>query len=252
VGARGRSARLPVGDPGRGGGAVSGEDDLSALRLRAESCRACPLSRGRNRVVFGEGDPHARLAFVGEAPGEQEDLQGRPFVGAAGQLLDRILAAAGIARSEVYITNTVMCRPPGNRVPTEEERAACRPFFDAKMRLIAPRIVVLLGATAAQSVLGPGVRITRDRGRAVEREGVTYVPTFHPAALLRDPSKKRPVWEDIQRVRDMYRALPPAGGALPRPAAHPTVPADGAAPAEPARSARTGEAAALQLRLPVP
>ncbi|MCL6596142.1 MAG: uracil-DNA glycosylase [Firmicutes bacterium] len=231
---------------------MSGESELAALRQQAEACRACPLSRGRHRVVFGEGDPHARLAFVGEAPGEQEDMQGRPFVGAAGQLLDRILAAAGIARSEVYITNTVMCRPPGNRVPTEEERAACRPFFDAKMRLIAPRIVVLLGATAAQSVLGPGVRITRDRGRPVERQGVTYVPTFHPAALLRDPSKKRPVWEDIQRVRDLYRSLPPEGHVPEHPPATPSASTDGRTPAEPAGGGRPGEAAALQLRLPVP
>jgi uracil-DNA glycosylase family 4 len=188
----------------------AGGDALSVLRRQAAGCTACPLAQGRHSVVFGEGDPHARLMLVGEAPGQQEDEQGRPFVGAAGQLLDRILAAADIARGEVFITNTVMCRPPGNRVPTEEERATCRPYFDRKMALIRPRLVVLLGATAAQQVLGPDVRITRDRGRPVERDGVTYVPTFHPAALLRDPAKKRPVWEDMQRVRDMYRSLPDA------------------------------------------
>lgn len=183
--------------------------DLHALREAAQACTACPLAKTRHSVVFGEGDAHARLMFVGEAPGQQEDLAGRPFVGAAGQLLDRILEAAGIRREEVYITNTVMCRPPGNRVPTPEERAACRPFFAAKMAYVRPDLVVLLGATAAQSVLGPEIRITRDRGRIVERDGIRYLATFHPAALLRDPSKKRPVWLDIQRVRDLYRALPP-------------------------------------------
>lgn len=193
---------------------------LAALRTRAQSCTACPLAERRSHVVFGEGDPGARLMFVGEAPGQQEDAQGRPFVGAAGQLLDRILEAAGIARDEVFITNTVMCRPPGNRVPTDEERATCRPFFDAKMAAIAPSIVVLLGATAAQAVLGPQIRITRDRGRVIERDGVRYVPTFHPAALLRDPAKKRPVWEDMKMVRDMYRELVPG----------PMVPAPGVTP----------------------
>lgn len=186
---------------------------LERLRLQAGSCVACALSATRTQVVFGEGDPASPLMFVGEAPGRDEDRLGRPFVGAAGQLLDRILEAAGITRAEVFITNTVMCRPPQNRVPSDEERAACRTHFDARLALLAPRIVVLLGATAAQAVLGPGLRITRDRGRVVERDGVRYMPTFHPAALLRDPAKKRPVWEDIQRVRDMYRAIRPAGEA---------------------------------------
>ena len=179
--------------------------DLEALRREAMRCTACPLARTRTQVVFGEGNDKADLLFLGEAPGRQEDTQGRPFVGAAGQVLDRILAAADIARQEVYITNTVMCRPPGNRVPTPEERAACRPFLDAKIREIRPSIVVLLGATAAQSVLGPDLRISRDRGRILEEDGIRYMPTFHPAALLHDPSKKVPVWQDIQKVRDLYR-----------------------------------------------
>ena len=191
------------------------DDALAVLGRQAAACTACPLAQGRQSVVFGEGDPHARLMLVGEAPGRQEDLQGRPFVGAAGQLLDRILEAVGISRAEVFITNTVMCRPPHNRVPTDEERATCRPYFDRKMALIRPRIVVLLGATAAQQVLGADVRITRDRGRPVERDGVTYVPTFHPAALLRDPEKKRPVWQDMKRVRDLYRALAVDPGTAP-------------------------------------
>jgi len=221
---------------------------LEALRAVAQSCRACPLAAERQHVVFGDGDPGARLMIVGEAPGRQEDEQGRPFVGAAGQLLDRILAACGIAREEVFITNTVMCRPPGNRVPTDDERAACRPFFDRKMDLIGPRIVVLLGATAAQSILGPQLRITRDRGKPVERDGVTYVPTFHPAALLRDPEKKRPVWEDMQLVRDMYRALA-ARDRVPA-AASPVGPTDGRSPAEaPAPDTGTPLDRARQARL---
>lgn len=181
--------------------------DLAGLGERARACTACPLAETRHAVVFGEGNEKAPLLFVGEAPGQQEDLMGRPFVGKAGQLLDRILEAAGMARAEVFITNTVMCRPPGNRVPRPEERAACRPFFDAKLRRIQPSIVVLLGATAAQSVLGPELRITRDRGRIVERDGVSYMPTFHPAAILRDPAKQPPVVQDLQRVRDLYREV---------------------------------------------
>jgi uracil-DNA glycosylase len=222
----------------------AGTDDdgpLAVLRRQAALCTACTLAQGRQSVVFGEGDPHARLMFVGEAPGQQEDLQGKPFVGAAGQLLDRILEAVGIARSEVFITNTVMCRPPHNRVPTDVERATCRPYFERKMALIQPRIVVLLGATAAQQVLGPEVRITRDRGKPVERDGVTYVPTFHPAALLRDPDKKRPVWEDMKRVRDLYQALE-HGGPAPSAAvpAEAEVAAAGPAPADEAETAEPG------------
>lgn len=213
--------------------------ELATLRQQASGCTACPLASGRNSVVFGEGDPCARLMFVGEAPGQQEDVLGRPFVGAAGQLLDRILEAVDIVRSEVFITNTVMCRPPHNRVPTDEERATCRPYFDRKLDLIRPRIVVLLGATAAQQVLGPELRITRDRGRPVEREGVTYVPTFHPAALLRDPSKKRPVWEDMKRVREMYLALPTRGEGEPVAPGRAEAPPDPGAPAaRPASQAR--------------
>lgn len=235
--------------PGVSDGAAG--DALAILRRQAGACMACPLARERRSVVFGEGDPHARLMFVGEAPGEQEDLQGRPFVGRAGQLLDRILEAAEIDRSEVFITNTVMCRPPGNRVPTDEERATCRPYFERKMALIRPGIVVLLGSTAAQQVLGPELRITRDRGRPVERDGVTYVPTFHPAALLRDPAKKRPVWEDMKRVRDLYRAL------APRPEAGAAGPASAPAPGSPSAAGSVAEVASppvpspAQARLPL-
>ena len=172
-------------------------------------CTACGLCRGRTHVVPGEGDLHARLMLIGEGPGEQEDLQGRPFVGPAGQLLERMLAAIGLAREQVYIANAVKCRPPHNRVPTPEETAACLPYLRAQVALVRPRVIALLGATAARTVLGDGVRITRDRGRWVERKGVFLLPTYHPAALLRDESKKRPAWEDMQAIRDkLYELFP--------------------------------------------
>lgn len=184
-------------------------DDLAAV---ARDCRRCPLREGARQVVFGEGDPHARLMLVGEGPGATEDELGRPFVGKAGELLDRILAAAGFRRDEVYITNVVMCRPPGNRVPTEREMAACLPYLHAKIGLIRPRILVCLGSTAARALIDPQARITQVRGRWFEREGVAVTATYHPAALLRDVTKKRPAWEDFQAIRDRYRALA-AGGA---------------------------------------
>ena len=145
--------------------------------------------------------------LVGEGPGEQEDIQGRPFVGRAGQLLDRILAASGWPREAVYIANVVKCRPPGNRIPTPEEREACLPNLRAQMRLIQPKIIVLLGATALQALIDPAARITRLRGQWVERAGVWYMPTYHPAALLRNEGLKKDAWDDWKRVIDKYREL---------------------------------------------
>lgn len=188
-------------------GASSGATTLDALAEQARGCRRCRLREGCRGVVFGEGNPAARLVFMGEAPGAEEDLQGRPFVGAAGQLLDRILAAAGINRAEVYITNVVMCRPPFNRLPQPPEVEACRTFLEAKLRLIAPPLVVCLGALATQALVDPEGRITRMRGRWFEKDGRVYLPTFHPAALLRDPSKKKAVWEDFKMVIERYRSL---------------------------------------------
>lgn len=182
---------------------LSREDRLSALRaceLEAKSCRACELAARRNSVVFGEGNPDADIMFVGEGPGAEEDAQGRPFVGAAGQLLDRILAASGLKREEVYISNVVKCRPPGNRIPTPEEAKSCSKFLAEQIRLIQPSIIVALGATAAKALVDPEARITKIRGNWFLKDGVWIMPTFHPAALLRDPSKKRPVWEDMKNV----------------------------------------------------
>jgi DNA polymerase len=162
-------------------------------------------------VVFGEGDPEAGIILVGEAPGGVEDELGRPFVGPAGQLLDKILLAVGFRREQVYITNTVLCRPPGNRVPSSEEMAACRPWLDRRLAIMKPDIMVCLGASAARAVLGRDLRITRDRGRWQTLGRMKVMPTFHPAALLRDPSKKRAVWEDMKAVRAEWERLR-AGG----------------------------------------
>lgn len=166
------------------------------------SCQNCRLSEARKNVVPGEGNPRATLMFIGEGPGRDEDELGRPFVGAAGQLLEKMLTAIDLTRSDVYIANVVKCRPPGNRAPEADEVKACLPYLRAQTALIRPKIIVLLGASAAKAILGDEVRITRDRGQWVERKGVWFMPTFHPAALLRDETKKRPVWEDFKRVRE--------------------------------------------------
>lgn len=177
------------------------------LQQEALSCEKCRLCQTRHSVVLGEGDPHAALMFVGEGPGQQEDLTGRPFVGPAGQLLDRMLAAIGLAREQVYICNIVKCRPPNNRVPEPDERAACMGYLRAQVALVRPKIIACLGSTPARALLGDDVRITRDRGVWQLRKGVWFIPTFHPAALLRDESKKRPSWTDFQAIRDKLKEL---------------------------------------------
>ncbi len=181
--------------------------DLDAIRAHAASCTLCPLHETRTQVVFGRGNPDASIVLVGEGPGRDEDLQGSPFVGTAGQLLDKILLAVGLGEDEVFITNTVLCRPPGNRVPLPPEMEACRVHREAILRAIDPPIVVLLGATALKAVFGPKAGITAMRGQRLEQDGRAYYPTFHPAALLRDPSRKRPVWRDFQRIVADYRLI---------------------------------------------
>lgn len=183
------------------------ETRLSELRAQLQDCAACPLHNGRKTVVFGEGNPRARLMFVGEGPGATEDEMGRPFVGAAGRLLDKIIEAGGWRREEVYIANVVKCRPPGNRVPTAEEMASCLPNLLRQIELIQPQLLVCLGATAAQGLIDAKIKITRARGDWVEKYGIRIMPTFHPAALLRDPSRKRDVWEDIKKVHGAYLEL---------------------------------------------
>lgn len=180
---------------------------FAALRATALSCTACPLATTRQQVVFSRGNPEARLWLIGEAPGKDEDEQGKPFAGKAGQLLDNILEAAGIGQDEVFITNTVLCRPPDNRVPELEEIAACAVHRNALLDLGRPPIVVLLGATATRTFLGPKSKVTDLRGQRIERDGRAYYPTFHPAYLLRDPNKKPLAWQDWQRIRGDFRQL---------------------------------------------
>ncbi|HYG59033.1 MAG TPA: uracil-DNA glycosylase [Symbiobacteriaceae bacterium] len=180
-------------------------DELSAA---VRGCQRCKLRAGCTQVVFGDGVPTARLMLIGEGPGADEDRLGRPFVGAAGQLLDKILAAAGFDRNtNCYIANVVKCRPPGNRIPEPAEREACWPNLRAQIRLVRPPVVILLGATALQAVVGPQARITRARGQWVEKEGIHFMPTYHPAALLRDPNLKRPCWDDFKAAVRKYREL---------------------------------------------
>lgn len=181
---------------------------MDDLRQLVQTCDRCKLRAGCTQVVFGDGVPESRLMLVGEGPGADEDRLGRPFVGRAGQLLDRILEASGFARGEnVYIANVVKCRPPNNRVPDPDEREACLANLRAQFRLVRPKIVVLLGSTALQSLIDPSARITRMRGQWVEKGGIWFLATYHPAALLRNPGWKKDVWEDFKRVIIKYREL---------------------------------------------
>ncbi len=166
------------------------------------ACAMCPLHQGIRNKVPGQGDTASPLMLIGEGPGQVEDEEGLAFVGPAGQLLTKMLAAVSLPRDRVYICNIVKCRPPSNRVPTEEEAAACMLHLRNQFSLVHPQVVVLLGSTAAKNILGPEIRITRDRGRWFERKGVWFMPTYHPSALLRDPAKKREAWEDLQSLRD--------------------------------------------------
>jgi uracil-DNA glycosylase len=178
---------------------------LPELEAVAKQCTKCRLHRGRAHVVFGVGDPHAELMFVGEAPGRDEDLQGEPFVGRAGQLLTRIIEAIGMKRQDVYITNAIKCRPPNNRNPEEDEIAHCEPYLIRQIALVQPRLIVALGTFAAQTLLKTKLPISQLRGRFHTYQGVKLMPTFHPAFLLRNPERKRAVWEDMQMVQRELR-----------------------------------------------
>ena len=178
-----------------------------SLAEQIQQCHVCGLSQGIRNKVPGQGNPQARLMLIGEGPGREEDAQGLAFVGPAGQLLTRMLAAISLEREDVFIANVVKCRPPANRVPTPEEAAACLPMLRAQTALIRPQVILLLGATALTTVLNPQARITSSRGRWTERKGIWILPTFHPAALLRDPAKKKDAWVDMQLVRDKLAEL---------------------------------------------
>lgn len=187
---------------------LSAINDFCQLEEKVKACRRCSLRHGCNQVVFGEGNPAARIVLCGEGPGADEDRLGRPFVGRAGQLLDKILEACGFNRFEhVYILNTVKCRPPGNRVPAEDERMTCRPNLEAQLRLIRPVIIVLMGATALQEIIDPKGKITKVRGTWTKWESFLVMPTYHPAALLRNPKLKVDVWKDFKEVVYKYREL---------------------------------------------
>lgn len=176
------------------------QPSLEALDLALADCQRCPLSASRRRVVFGAGPAKASLMIIGEAPGAQEDQQGLPFVGPAGQLLDRMLAAVGLKRQEVYITNIVKCRPPSNRDPQPAEAAACRPFLEAQVRAVAPRAICTLGRPASQALLASDAPISALRGRWHDFQGIPLLPTFHPAFLLRDPARKFEAYRDLKAL----------------------------------------------------
>ena len=175
-------------------------ESLDTIRKDLGNCERCSLGRMRHHIVFGAGDPKARLVFVGEGPGRDEDLQGEPFVGAAGELLTRIIQAIHLTREEVYIGNIVKCRPPGNRNPLPEEVAACLPFLQRQLEAIKPDFIVALGKVAAQTLLETDQAISRLRGRFHDYHGMRLLPTYHPAYLLRNPEKKRDVWEDMKML----------------------------------------------------
>jgi DNA polymerase len=215
---RAAAATAPAGDgatsvtcPGDAPGGLSGDlflapavataDSLPALREAIGDCRRCKLAPHRTTIVFGVGNPRAALMFVGEGPGHDEDIQGEPFVGRAGQLLTEIITKGmRLRREDVYIANVVKCRPPGNRNPEPDEVAACRPFLERQIDIIRPRIIVALGTFAAQVLLGTRTPITRLRGQWHDYHGTRLMPTFHPAYLLRNPNDKRLVWDDIRAV----------------------------------------------------
>ncbi len=188
----------------------SGKRSLEVLMEAVRSCTRCGLSQHRKQTVFARGTGRSGVCFVGEGPGAEEDARGLPFVGAAGQLLDKMIAAMGLSRDDVYVCNVVKCRPPDNRKPEAEEMAACMPYLEEQLELISPKVIVALGATAVQGLLGTLEGITRLRGNWKTFRGrIPLMPTFHPAYLLRTPAAKREAWEDLQEVlRQVGRNVP--------------------------------------------
>lgn len=181
-------------------------DSIETIRADIGDCKRCPLFSGRTQIVHSTGNTGARLMFVGEAPGADEDAQGFPFVGRAGQLLTKIIESIGFKREEVFIGNINRCRPPGNRQPTLAEAETCRPFLQREIAVVRPSVIVVLGNTAAQNLLNTKVGISKIRGKFQDYLGVKLMPTFHPAYLLRDPHKKREVWEDMKKVREYLQS----------------------------------------------
>jgi len=173
---------------------------LEDVRKELGDCKRCKLHRGRKTIVFGEGNERATLMLIGEGPGYDEDVQGRPFVGRAGQLLTKILQSINLQREEVYIANIIKCRPPQNRNPEPDEIQSCSPFLMKQIQVIQPKIICALGAFSAQTLLKTDVKITALRGKFYDLEGIKVIPTYHPAFLLRNPERKREVWEDMKKI----------------------------------------------------
>jgi DNA polymerase len=180
--------------------------DLDTLRAMVAGCTKCGLCRTRTQTVFADGPETARLMFIGEAPGRDEDAQGVPFVGRAGQLLNKMIAAIDMNREDVYIANILKCRPPDNRVPGADEVEQCLPYLEQQIALLRPAVLCALGLSAAQGLLGTKATMASMRGKTFSFRGVPLIPTYHPAALLRNPGLKRDAWIDLQRVRDVVRA----------------------------------------------
>jgi DNA polymerase len=181
-----------------------GANDLGSLERLVSACRRCGLCDGRTRTVFGSGSPAAKIVFIGEAPGREEDLQGLPFVGRAGQLLTKMLAAIGFTREEVYITNILKCRPPNNRDPQEDEMGACEPYLARQLEIIRPAVICALGRVAAHGLLKKGTSLSFLRRAVHYYNDIPVAVTYHPAALLRNPNLKRDAWEDLQMARRLH------------------------------------------------
>ncbi|HET7827018.1 MAG TPA: uracil-DNA glycosylase [Anaeromyxobacter sp.] len=206
----------PLAPPRPGSYALSdkgcGSEALLAIRDELGDCTRCKLSAGRTKLVFGVGNPAAELMFVGEGPGADEDRQGEPFVGRAGQLLTKMIEAMGYRREDVYIANVVKCRPPENRNPEPDEMEACEPFLRRQIGAVRPKVIVALGKIAVQALLRETTAISRLRGRWFGYEGVKLMPTFHPAYLLRSPDEKKKAWEDLQLVmKELGKSVPRKG-----------------------------------------
>jgi len=192
--------------------AIPADDSLERIATEIAACTRCPLHAGRTRTVPGQGNPHPEILFVGEAPGADEDRQGLAFVGRAGQLLTKMIAAMGFEREEVFIANINKCRPPDNRAPTTDEMAACLPFLKRQIAILQPKVIVAMGSTAINGLVEvpKGVGITKLRGTWMTFEGIDLMPTFHPSYLLRNPPAKKPVWEDLKAVlHRLGRPVPP-------------------------------------------
>lgn len=199
--------------------AGSGDKDsaLGLIREEIGDCTRCRLSKGRNKIVFGTGDVNAGIMFVGEGPGADEDEQGLPFVGRAGQLLNNMINAMGLKREEVYIANVVKCRPPGNRTPEKDECDTCSPFLMQQIEVVQPKIIVALGAVAAKNLLAMNDSMANLRGRIYDFKNTKLAVTYHPAYLLRDPRQKAEAWKDLQMVMRYLGMTPPAKAAAPAP-----------------------------------